>query len=45
MHSDFSETDHLIKVLAKPFEDQPANVAYMNPPKPEERVRATFCGT
>jgi len=43
--SDFSKTKHLIEVLSKPFEDQSSNVAYMDPPKPEERVCKTFCGT
>jgi hypothetical protein len=32
-------------VLARPFEDQPENAQYGAPPKPEERVLATFCGT
>lgn len=45
MQNDFSVAEQLIEVLSKPFEDQPANIAYMDPPKPEERVLATFCGT
>lgn len=42
---DFSKTEQLIEVLSKPYEDQPANSAAMAPPKPDERVRETFCGT
>ena len=45
MQNDFSKTEQLIEVLSKPYEDQPSNSAYMDPPKPEERVRETFCGT
>lgn len=45
VQNNFSKTEQLIEVLAKPFDDQPDNAAYMNPPKPEERVRQTFCGT
>src|SRR5579871_6616167 len=37
--------EELIKVLAKPFEDQPEFAGYATPPKPEERVCQTFCGT
>jgi uncharacterized protein YdiU (UPF0061 family) len=42
---DFRPFEALMAVLARPFEDQPENTAYANPPKPEERVLATFCGT
>jgi uncharacterized protein YdiU (UPF0061 family) len=42
---DFSKADQLIEVLSKPYDDQPANSAYMAPPKPDERVHETFCGT
>jgi len=35
----------LTAILARPFEDQPENAAYMQPPAPGERVEATFCGT
>jgi uncharacterized protein YdiU (UPF0061 family) len=44
-NNDFSKTEDLIKVLSNPFEDQPSKVAYMDPPKSEERVLETFCGT
>jgi uncharacterized protein YdiU (UPF0061 family) len=42
---DFRPFEALMAVLARPFEDQPENARYANPPKPEERVLATFCGT
>ncbi|MFA6600587.1 MAG: YdiU family protein [Candidatus Omnitrophota bacterium] len=42
---DLSKMAHLIEVLSRPYDDQPANAEYMNPPKPEERVTQTFCGT
>jgi uncharacterized protein YdiU (UPF0061 family) len=42
---DFSLFEALLTVLAKPYEDQPAFAAYMEPPVPAERVLQTFCGT
>ncbi len=42
---DFSLFEALLAVLSKPYEEQPAFAAYMDPPKPEERVLQTFCGT
>ena len=35
----------MVKVLAKPYEDQPAFARYADPPAPHERVCQTFCGT
>lgn len=43
--NDFSKVNNLIEILNTPFKDQPQNVDYMKPPKPDERVKATFCGT
>ncbi len=43
--NDFSVMDRLIDVLARPYEDQPQSAEWMQPPKPEERVAQTFCGT
>ncbi|MBV9459833.1 MAG: YdiU family protein [Bradyrhizobium sp.] len=45
VNDDFAPFEQLLKVLAKPFEDQPEYADYANPPKPEERVCQTFCGT
>ena len=42
---DFAPLDELVTVLAKPYEDQPGFAAYAEPPKPDERVVETFCGT
>ncbi|MFF0919715.1 YdiU family protein [Rhizobium leguminosarum] len=44
-NGDFSLFEALLSVLSKPYEDQPGFVAYREPPKPDERVLATFCGT
>ncbi|WP_058335128.1 YdiU family protein [Phaeobacter sp. CECT 5382] len=43
--NDFSPFHQLSKILAHPYEEQPDAVAYRQPPKPDEVVRATFCGT
>lgn len=42
---DFSLVNNLIEVLANPYNAQPEYAEYMAPPKPEERIKATFCGT
>jgi uncharacterized protein YdiU (UPF0061 family) len=42
---DFSKFAELMNVLSKPFEDQPAFAAYADPPRPDEIVHQTFCGT
>ena len=42
---DYAPFEELTKVLAKPFDDQPEFADYADPPKPEERVCQTFCGT
>jgi protein adenylyltransferase len=44
-NDDYAPFEELLKVLAKPYEDQPEYAAYADPPKPEERVCQTFCGT
>jgi uncharacterized protein YdiU (UPF0061 family) len=41
----FAPADRLIEVLKRPFEDQPENGEYAEPPRAEERVTQTFCGT
>lgn len=35
----------LVDVLAKPYEYNPAHARHATPPKPEEVVKQTFCGT
>src|SRR5262249_14593646 len=42
---DYAPFEQLLKVLAKPFENQSEFADYADPPKPEERVCQTFCGT
>jgi uncharacterized protein YdiU (UPF0061 family) len=42
---DFAKFHELMLVLAHPYDDQPDFAAYMNPPRPDEIVRQTFCGT
>jgi uncharacterized protein YdiU (UPF0061 family) len=42
---DFEPFETLVGVLARPYEDQPEFVHLAEPPRPEERVQQTFCGT
>jgi uncharacterized protein YdiU (UPF0061 family) len=42
---DFAPFHELLAVLSRPYDDQPAFAHYAEPPKPEERVLQTFCGT
>lgn len=42
---DFGPFERLMTVLASPYDDQPDSAAYAEPPKPEEVVQQTFCGT
>jgi len=42
---DFAPFHELIEVLASPFEERARYAAYADPPRPEQRVLRTFCGT
>jgi serine/tyrosine/threonine adenylyltransferase len=42
---DFAPFEELLRVLSKPYEDQPTFAHYADPPEPHERVLRTFCGT
>jgi uncharacterized protein YdiU (UPF0061 family) len=42
---DFAPMERLLEVLASPFEDHPGHADLAEPPKPEEVVQRTFCGT
>jgi uncharacterized protein YdiU (UPF0061 family) len=42
---DFGPFEALLNVLSQPFEDNPRLAGYAQPPRPEERVLQTFCGT
>jgi uncharacterized protein YdiU (UPF0061 family) len=42
---DFAPLDQLMTVLASPYKDKPEYAYYRIPPRPEQVVRQTFCGT
>jgi uncharacterized protein YdiU (UPF0061 family) len=42
---DFAPFEEMLAVLSQPFEEQPGMERYAEPPRPEERVTQTFCGT
>ncbi|MEM6486904.1 MAG: YdiU family protein [Pseudomonadota bacterium] len=42
---DLGPFERLCKVLAHPFDDQPQDAALAQPPRAEEAVSRTFCGT
>ena len=42
---DFRPFEHLVDVLARPFDLRADDREYAQPPQPDEVVRATFCGT
>ena len=42
---DLSILDNLLGVLCRPYDDQPAHRSYAEPPRPDQVVRQTFCGT
>jgi serine/tyrosine/threonine adenylyltransferase len=43
--ADYAPFEKLLAVLARPWDDQPENDAYAQPPRDHERVLRTFCGT
>ena len=45
LKGDFAPFERLMAVLSKPYDDQPDAARYGEPPKPEEVVHQTFCGT
>ncbi len=44
-HGDFGPFERLLEVLERPYDEQPGREEYSLPPRPEERVTRTFCGT
>ncbi len=42
---DFAPFENFNKVLERPFDDQPEHAMWAEPPRREQRVQATFCGT
>lgn len=42
---DFQPFERALDILSRPYDDQPENIDFQNPPRREEIVRETFCGT
>jgi uncharacterized protein YdiU (UPF0061 family) len=45
VNADYEPFETLVTVLARPYDDQPQSDRYASPPKPDEVVHQTFCGT
>ena len=43
--ADLEPFEQLVEVLSSPYEDQPSLEQYAVPPRPDQVVRQTFCGT
>jgi serine/tyrosine/threonine adenylyltransferase len=44
-YGDFSFFERLLEALERPYDERPDYADLMTPPKPDERVTRTFCGT
>jgi uncharacterized protein YdiU (UPF0061 family) len=44
-NGDLAVFDNLLTVLSRPYDEQPAHRIYAEPPRPDQVVRQTFCGT
>jgi serine/tyrosine/threonine adenylyltransferase len=42
---DYAPFEELLTVLSRPYDDQPALSGYADPPRHDQRVLQTFCGT
>ncbi len=42
---DYAPFERLLAVLSAPYDDQPGAERYAQPPRPDEVVLHTFCGT
>jgi uncharacterized protein YdiU (UPF0061 family) len=42
---DLAPFESLLAVIQQPFQDHPGRESWMQPPRDDERVLATFCGT
>ncbi|MGY2997185.1 serine/tyrosine/threonine adenylyltransferase [Mesorhizobium sp. URHB0026] len=42
---DFAPFEEILGVVSRPFDEQPSMERYAEPPRPDERVLQTFCGT
>jgi uncharacterized protein YdiU (UPF0061 family) len=45
MRQDYAPFERLLAVLSAPYDDQPGAERYAQPPRPDEIVHRTFCGT
>lgn len=45
MGNDFTPFETLLQVLSRPFDDQPEFAGYADPPRVDQIVTQTFCGT
>ena len=45
IYGDFSFFHRLVEAIAHPYAEDPETADLRLPPKPEERVTRTFCGT
>jgi len=45
VRGDFEPFETLVRVLARPYDEQPEVAHLAEPPEPSERVLQTFCGT
>lgn len=43
--NDYEPFETIVAILSRPFEEQPGSERFRLPPRPEEIVRETFCGT
>ncbi len=44
-NGDLEPLDRLLEVVSQPYEEHPARAEYRQPPRPDEVVERTFCGT
>ncbi|MBZ9775205.1 YdiU family protein [Mesorhizobium sp. CO1-1-8] len=42
---DFTPFEEILSLVSRPFDEQPELEGYADPPRPDERVLHTFCGT
>jgi uncharacterized protein YdiU (UPF0061 family) len=42
---DFAKLHHLLQAFKDPYVENPEFIEFCQPPKPEERIGQTFCGT
>jgi len=45
IEQDFKPFHNLVDLLARPYDYRPQLARYAIPPRPDQRVKQTFCGT